>query len=53
MMVLLFQEYLIIDKEDIIQYYTFNNLLCGKSIDKLLRILELIQENPDQTCSVN
>lgn len=39
----------IIDKEGIIQYYTVNNLLCGRSINELLRILKLIQyvtENP-------
>ena len=29
----------IIDKEGIIQYYTVNNLLCGRSINELLRIL--------------
>lgn len=30
----------IIDKEGIIQYYTVNNLLCGRSINELLRILQ-------------
>ena len=43
----------IIDKEGIIQYYTVNNLLCGRSINELLRILESIQyvkKNPGQAC---
>jgi peroxiredoxin (alkyl hydroperoxide reductase subunit C) len=46
----------IIDKEGIIQYYTVNNLLCGRSINELLRILKSIQyikENPGQACPVN
>jgi len=46
----------IIDKEGIIQYYTVNNLLCGRSINELLRILESIQyvkENPGYACPVN
>lgn len=46
----------IIDKEGIIQYYTVNNLLCGRNIDELLRILESIQyvkENPGHACPVN
>ena len=46
----------IIDKEGIIQYYTVNNLLCGRSINELLRILQSIQyikENPGQTCPVD
>nr|AWT38920.1 hypothetical protein ycf42 [Eunotogramma sp.] len=46
----------IIDKEGIIQYYTVNNLLCGRSINELLRILESIQyvkENPGQACPVD
>ena len=29
----------IIDKEGIIQYYTVNNLLCGRNIDEWLRVL--------------
>lgn len=33
----------IIDKEGIIQYYTVNNLLCSRSVNELLRILESIQ----------
>ena len=43
----------IIDKEGIIQYYTVNNLLCGRSINELLRILQAIQyvkENPGHAC---
>nr|YP_009497362.1 hypothetical protein ycf42 [Biddulphia biddulphiana]AWT40075.1 hypothetical protein ycf42 [Biddulphia biddulphiana] len=46
----------IIDKEGIIQYYTVNNLLCGRSINELLRILQSIQyvkENPGQACPVD
>nr|UBQ35558.1 2-Cys peroxiredoxin [Conticribra weissflogii] len=41
----------IIDKEGIIQYYTVNNLLCSRSVNELLRILEAIQyvkKNPGQ-----
>jgi peroxiredoxin (alkyl hydroperoxide reductase subunit C) len=46
----------IIDKEGIIQYHTVNNLLCGRSIDELLRILQSIQyvkENPGHVCPVD
>jgi peroxiredoxin (alkyl hydroperoxide reductase subunit C) len=46
----------LIDKEGIIQYYTVNNLLCGRSINELLRILKSIQfikENPGQACPVD
>jgi peroxiredoxin (alkyl hydroperoxide reductase subunit C) len=46
----------IIDKEGIIQYYTVNNLLCGRSVTELLRILQSIQyikENPGQVCPVD
>ena len=46
----------IIDKEGIIQYYSVNNLLCGRNIDELLRVLKSIQyikENPGQACPVN
>ena len=46
----------IIDKEGIIQYYTVNNLLCGRSVDELLRILQSIQyikDNPGQVCPVD
>ena len=46
----------IIDKEGIIQYYTVNNLLCSRSINELIRILESIQyvkKNPGQACPIN
>lgn len=46
----------IIDKEGVIQYYTVNNLLCGRSVNELLSILESIQyikEHPGQACSVD
>ena len=46
----------LVDKEGIIQYYTVNNLLCGRSINELLRILRAIQyikENPGQACPVD
>jgi peroxiredoxin (alkyl hydroperoxide reductase subunit C) len=46
----------IIDKEGIIQYYTVNNLLCSRSINELIRILESIQyvkKNPGQACPAN
>ena len=46
----------LIDKEGIIQYYTVNNLLCGRSVNELLRILQSIQyikENPGQACPVD
>lgn len=46
----------IIDKEGIIQYYTVNNLLCGRSVNELLRILKSIQyvkENPGRACPVD
>ena len=46
----------IIDKEGIIQYYTVNNLLFGRSINELLRILQSVQyvkENPGQVCPVD
>ena len=46
----------IIDKEGIIQYYTVNNLLCGRSVNELLRILQSIQyvkKNPGQACGVD
>lgn len=46
----------IIDKEGIIQYYTVNNLLCGRSINELLRILKSIQyikENPGYACPID
>ena len=43
----------IIDKEGIIQYYTVNNLLCGRNVREILRVLKSIQyvkENPGQMC---
>jgi|TARA_B110000240_G_scaffold194052_1_gene240959 peroxiredoxin (alkyl hydroperoxide reductase subunit C) len=46
----------IIDKEGIIQYYTVNNLLCGRSVNEILRVLRSIQyvkENPGQICPVD
>jgi peroxiredoxin (alkyl hydroperoxide reductase subunit C) len=46
----------IIDKEGTIQYYSVNNLLCGRNIDELLRVLKSIQyikENPGHACPVN
>nr|YP_874429.1 putative peroxiredoxin ycf42 [Phaeodactylum tricornutum]ABK20652.1 putative peroxiredoxin ycf42 [Phaeodactylum tricornutum]QHR85606.1 putative peroxiredoxin Ycf42 [Phaeodactylum tricornutum] len=46
----------IIDKEGIVQYYTVNNLLCGRSVNELLRILQSLQylkENPGQACPVD
>ena len=46
----------IIDKEGIIQYYTVNNLLCSRSINELIRIIESIQyvkKNPGHACPVN
>ena len=38
----------IIDKEGIIQYYTVNNLLYGRSINELLRSLRSIQYGKDR-----
>ena len=46
----------IIDKDGIIQYYTVNNLLCSRSVNELLRIIESLQyvkKNPGQACPVN
>lgn len=46
----------IIDKEGIIQYYTVNNLLCGRNINEWLRVLKSIQyikENPGQACPID
>lgn len=46
----------LIDKEGVIQYYTVNNLLCGRSINEILRILESVQylkEHPGQACPVD
>ena len=46
----------IIDKEGIIQYYSINNLLCGRNINEIIRILRSIQyvkANPGKICPVN
>jgi peroxiredoxin 2/4 len=46
----------LIDKEGLIQYYTVNNLLCGRSVNEIIRILQSIQyikENPGQACPVD
>jgi peroxiredoxin (alkyl hydroperoxide reductase subunit C) len=46
----------IIDKEGIIQYYTVNNLLCGRSINEILRTLKSIQyvkKHPGHACPVD
>ena len=46
----------IIDKEGVIQYYTVNNLLCGRSINEILRILKSIQyvkKHPGCACPVD
>jgi peroxiredoxin (alkyl hydroperoxide reductase subunit C) len=43
----------IIDKEGVIQYYTVNNLLCGRNINEILRILRSVQyvkQNPGKAC---
>lgn len=45
----------IIDKEGIIQYYSVNNLLCGRNVTEILRILRSIQylkKNPRKVCPV-
>jgi len=46
----------IIDKEGLIQYYNVNNLLCGRSVNEVLRLLKSIQyikENPGEACPVD
>lgn len=46
----------IIDKEGIIQYYIINNLLCGRNIGELLRVLKSLQyikEDPGQACPID
>lgn len=46
----------LIDKEGLIQYYTVNNLLCGRSVNEIIRILQSIQyikENPGEACPVD
>ena len=43
----------IIDKDGIIQYYTISNLLCGRNVNEIIRVLQAIQflkENPGQVC---
>merc|ERR1712087_355516 len=45
-----------ITKEGIIQYYTVNSLLCSRSINELIRVIESIQyvkKNPGQACPIN
>jgi peroxiredoxin (alkyl hydroperoxide reductase subunit C) len=43
-----------IDKEGIIQYYTVNNLLCGRSVDaSYFTINSIYKENPGQACPVD
>ena len=46
----------IIDKEGLIQYYSVTNLLCGRSVNELLRVLKSIQyvkKHPGQACPVD
>jgi len=46
----------IIDKQGIIQYYSINNSLCGRSINEILRVLKAIQyvqNHPGQVCPVD
>ena len=46
----------IIDKQGIIQYYSINNSLCGRSINEILRVLKAIQhvqKYPGQVCPVD
>ena len=46
----------IIDKQGIIQYYSTNNSLCGRSINEILRVLKAIQhvqKYPGQVCPVD
>ena len=46
----------ILDKEGLIQYYNVNNLLCGRSINEILRILRSIQyikDHPGYACPVD
>lgn len=50
---LCFPALFIIDKEGLIQYYTVNNLLCGRNVSEILRVLRSIQylkENPGKVC---
>lgn len=46
----------IIDKNGALQYYAVNNLLCGRNINEIFRILKAIQflkENPGRACPLN
>ena len=46
----------IVDKDGIIQYYSVNNLLCGRSVNELIRILRSIQyikTHPGWACPVD
>lgn len=46
----------IVDKQGIIQYYSINNSLCGRSINEILRVLKAIQhvqKHPGQVCPVD
>ena len=43
----------IIDKDGLIQYYSVNNILCGRSLNEILRVLKSIQyvkQYPGQVC---
>lgn len=45
----------IIDKVGIIQYYNVNNILCGRNVSEILRILRSVQflkESPNRTYSL-
>lgn len=49
-----FPSLFIIDKEGVIQYYSVNNLLCGRNIREILRIVRSIQfvkKNPGKISS--
>jgi len=53
---MIFPGLFIIDKEGVIQYYTANNLLCGRSVNEILRVLRAIQylkQHPGQACPVD
>lgn len=48
--------FFLIDKDGILQYYIVNNLLCGKNINEIIRILESLQyvkNNPGYSCPVD
>nr|YP_009496686.1 hypothetical protein ycf42 [Entomoneis sp.]AWT39398.1 hypothetical protein ycf42 [Entomoneis sp.] len=42
----------LIDKESVIQYYTVNNLFCGRTLNKLLQILQSIQNTKKSTSQI-